>query len=292
MLNGEIIQGQISDVNEDKYFVQHQGTTYALDKNEIEKTLSIGDPFHGFVYEDKNHRLRITSLIPEISKEDFGWAKVVDIRRDLGVFVDIGLPDKDIVISLDELPEGNQFWPQKEDMVYIKLSCDSKNRLWGHLAVEEDLQKLATKAGKQLMNYNVEARVYKILNVGAQVFTTQNLMGFIHESEMLNPVRLGELVSARIIDVHPDGKINISSRPRAYQAIEDDSQMLLALLKKNPNHYLPLHDKTDPDIIKDYLGISKGQFKRAVGGLLKEKRIRQEKNDGIYLLDNLGEGDD
>lgn len=285
MYNGQIITAKLSDKNESSFFLQKEGITYILSKQELSEDLVLGQEVEGFAYEDKDGKLRLTLDIPDVRQDSFAWAEVVDVRRDLGVFVDIGLDNKDVVVSLDDLPEGYQNWPQKGDKVFIKLVCDKKDRLWGQLGLEEDFMLIRDKAGKHLMNYNVEARVYRVLNVGVQVFTSQKLLGFIHESEMVNPLRLGQVAQGRIIDVHPDGRVNISTRPRAYQAIEDDSHMILTLLRKTPSHYLPLHDKSDPELIRDYLGISKGQFKRALGGLLKDGLVRQVIGDGVYLAD-------
>ena len=97
-------------------------------------------------------------------------------------------------------------------------------------------------------------------------------------------MRLGQVVEGRVIEVHPDGRLNVSLRPRAHEAIEDDAKMILTLLEKMPTHQLQLHDKSNPQAIKDQLGISKGQFKRAVGNLLKLGLIKQNKGEGIELI--------
>ena len=64
--------------------------------------------------------------------------------------------------------------------------------------------------------------------------------------------------------------------------MEYDAAMIFTLLKRSPNHRLPYHDKSDPEDIREYFGISKGQFKRAVGRLMKERLVLQDK-DGTYL---------
>ena len=61
--------------------------------------------------------------------------------------------------------------------------------------------------------------------------------------------------------------------------------MIYAVLSKTPDKFLPLHDKSDPEEIKNYLGLSKSQFKRAVGRLMKNGRVTQEKEKGIFLKD-------
>ena len=79
---------------------------------------------------------------------------------------------------------------------------------------------------------------------------------------------LGQVVNARVIGLSGHGSLNLSLKPRAYQAIDDDAKQILELLKRAPQKQLPLPDKSSPEEIKELLGISKGQFKRAVGHLL------------------------
>ena len=87
-----------------------------------------------------------------------------------------------------------------------------------------------------------------------------------------------------MIGLRPDGVLNVSMRPRAHEAIGDDAEMIVAMLKNRPTHTLPYWDKTDPKTIKEIFGISKGQFKRAIGNLLKAKRITQEEGF-IHLIE-------
>ena len=82
------------------------------------------------------------------------------------------------------------------------------------------------------------------------------------------------------------GSLNLSLKPRAYQAIGEDAQMILTMLEHDINHRLPYTDKTDPSIIRDVFGISKGQFKRAIGHLLKEKLVKQENGQLILVKEN------
>ena len=62
----------------------------------------------------------------------------------------------------------------------------------------------------------------------------------------------------------------------------DDADRILQILAIRRG-FLPLNDKSDPDEIKKYLSISKNAFKRALGRLLKEKKVKQTE-EGISLL--------
>lgn len=282
---GEIIEARITDQNDQAYFVQADGVTYRLNKSECSETMNVTDVVEGFAYENMHHEKCFTTDIPEVRKGTFGWAEVVAVRKDLGVFVNIGLIDKDIVVSLDDMPEGNEYWPKKGDQLFISLRVDAKNRMWGVLGIEENLKPLFKSGSPDMMNINVKGRVYRVLNVGVQAISDAHIPIFIHASEMINPLRLGQTFEGRVIDYHKKGgTLNVSTKPRAYEAIDDDAAMIQAILEKAPDHFLPLHDKSHPMEISNYLGISKGQFKRAVGNLLKNQSIRQEKGKGIYLI--------
>lgn len=274
---GMVVTAKVTDENDDAYFVQANGQTLWVDKDEPEKPLHIGGSYEGFVYENEDHRLQMTRHVPEISFDQFVWGTVVRTRHDLGVFVDVGLPNKDLVVSLDELPTISRLWPKKDDRLYIKLTRDNKDRLWGTLAEMTDFQALATPYNKeQVKNSDTEVTVLRLKIVGTTVITDDNHLGFVHPSEREQEPRLGQHMKARVIGYLRDGELNLSLKPRGYEEIGDDAQMLLAALQHQADHKLPFWDKSDPEDIRTYFGISKSQFKRAVGNLLKQRLISQE----------------
>lgn len=281
---GKIVEAIVSDENNDYYYVQYEGITFELDKNNVDESLKLGDVVEGIIYEDKNRKRVFQTQLPDIRPGYYGWGNVVASRKDLGVFVDIGLHNKDIVVSLDVLPDNRNQWPKKGDKLFLSYVVDDKNRFWGQLAHEEDFKDQFIFAPKRLMNQEVEARIHTLKLVGAQAITQEGFSAFIHESEWVTPPRLGELIKARVIDVRGNGSsINLSTKPRAHEVIDEDALMIQTILERKPNHFLALHDKSSPDQIRTELGISKGQFKRAIGSLLKNDIITQKIGEGIYL---------
>lgn len=281
-LLGRIVAGNVTDENETDYFVQVAGTTFRLSKSEIKKPLKTGASFRGFTYENEDHQMAMTRNAPDAQVDHYGWGTVVRNQRQLGVFVNIGLPDKDIVVSLDDLPDMMELWPQKGDRLLIALREDAKHRLWGVLADTDIYQAIAQPAKKDQQNANVTATVYQLKLVGTRVMTANYELGFIHPSEREREPRLGEEIHARVIGVHDEGTLNLSMKPRAYEAIDDDAAMLLASLQHSKEGHLEFSDKSSPAAIKAYFGISKGQFKRAIGHLLKARLITQ--HDGELWL--------
>lgn len=287
-LLGRVIQTKVIDDNDDYYFVQVNGITFQLLKSEMQaegKELHIGGLITGFAYENSHHQMQLTRNVPKIQIGHYAWGEVVAQRRDLGVFINIGLPDKDVVLSLDSLPTIQALWPQKGDKLMVSLKVDNKGRLWANLADEQIFKAVTLKGKEALNNMNITGTVFRLKMVGTFILTEEYYMGFVYPGERDKEPRLGEVVNARVIGVRPDGLLNLSLKPRAYEAIGEDAQMLLALLEHSKDNTLNFSDKSDPSEIKEYFGISKGQFKRAVGNLLKQRKIKQE--DGkISLIEN------
>ena len=280
-LLGTIQTGKIIDQNDQFYFVSINGLTFQLDKTELEQPVQ---QVQGFLYENQAHHLTMTTNIPQIGKHRYGFGTVVEVRTDLGVFVDIGLKDKDIVVSLDDLPEMKSLWPKKGDRLFIAIKVDHKNRMWGQLAEGGVFQQISRRPQASLKNTNVTATVYRLKLSGTFVITSDYYLGFIHPSERDREPRLGEVVQGRVIGTSFD-HLNLSLKPRSYEEITPDAEMLLAVLQHQPQGTIGFNDKSSPEDIKQYFGISKGNFKRAVGHLLKKRLITQDE-EGLHLVKN------
>lgn len=283
---GRIVSAVMIDENDHDYFVQpdRDGQTYRLPKEESPQVLHIGGSVQGFVYENENHQLQMTCQhIPTIQIDHYDFGKVVSVRRDLGVFVDIGLPNKDIVVSLDDLPTLKSLWPQPGDQLLMALQVDDHDRIWGKLADEQIFETMATKVSPKMKNWNVNATVYRLKITGTLVITDRFQLGFIHPSERDQEPRLGQRVHARVIGISSHGSLNLSLKPRAYEAIDDDAKQIYQMLVHAPNKQLPYTDKSSTAMIKEVFGMSKGQFKRAIGHLLRERIVSQAGGQLILL---------
>lgn len=274
-LLGTVITGLVTDENTNFYFVQKDGLTFALDKNE--GTHAIGDMVTGFAYSDSKQKPRLTTNEIKATRTTYGWGTVTDVRKDLGVFVDTGLPDKQVVVSLDILPEIKELWPKKGDQLYVTLDVDAKDRIWAIPAQPEIFQKIAGPAYDNMQNQTLKAIVYRLKLSGTFVYLPDNnMLGFIHPSERFVEPRLGEVLEARVIGYRAiDRTLNLSVKPRSFEMLENDAQMILTYLESNGG-FMTLNDKSSPDDIKATFGISKGQFKKALGGLMKAKKIKQD----------------
>lgn len=273
-LLARVISAPVVQEGEQFYFLQKDDDILRLAKSEGEH--QVGEQVTGFTYLDKAEHLRMTTVEQKATQESFGWGVVTDVRRDLGVFVDTGLPGKDVVVSLDDLPLDKEQWPKKNDQLYVKLILDKKNRVWGHLAWHEDFWNLSEPAYDNMNNENLRAIVYRNKETGTFVYLPDNnMLGFIHPSEHFGTLRIGQELQVRVIGFRKeDRSLNLSAKPRAYEMLDNDAQMILAYLQ-NTGGKMIFNDKSSPEVIKATFGISKGQFKKALGGLMKAGKIKQ-----------------
>ncbi|MCT0196470.1 RNA-binding protein [Lactobacillus helveticus] len=283
---GTIAKGKIIDENDNAYYVQIDGVTYELKKQELtqDEIPKVGDEIEGFIYDNKSHDREMTQFLPFAQPDQYGWSKVTEVRPGLGVFVDVGLPDKDVVISMDDLPREKERWPRRDDRILVRLETDYKDRIWAKLADENIFDQLAANFPNCMNNENVIGTVYATREIGAFVLTNDYYLGFVHESQIPRPMRLGEQFEGRVIGISQYGRLNLSALPRAFEEIDDDAQMILMSLRRRENKTLPFYDKSDAQEIKRYFGISKSAFKRALGHLLKAGLIEEDKTAGTITL--------
>lgn len=282
-LLGTIITGMVTDKNEKNVFVQKEGITFKVVDGDTD-TLEIGDMVTGFSYVNQRDEHVLMTEIPTIYKGVYDWGEVVGVQHDLGVFVDVGWVGKDLAVSLDDLPALSNIWPRKGDRLFLTVITDEKDRMWGKFAQIDDIIADAVVGTNEMHNKDISGTVIASFKAGSYLALEDGYLGFVHPKERDEEPRLGEYVNGRVIGVRDDGILYTSLLPRAHEALDDDAAMLLEVLKRSPDNRIPYHDKSDPEEIRTYFGISKGQFKRAVGRLMKERLVLQD-SEGTYLTD-------
>lgn len=272
----------VTDKNDKQLFVQKNGLTY---KVLSETDAEIGDVLKGFAYTDKSDQLVFITDIPEIRPDHYGWGEVVKVNHRLGVFVDVNWPGKDLVVSMDDLPAEGRLWPKEGNKLFVTVTVDKKDRIWAKPADEDLFFHNFVEGTKDMHNAEFTGVTFSLKKSGTYALTEDKHILFIHPSEREKEPRLGETISSRVIGLREDGVLYASMKPRAHEVMEEDSLMLLEVLKRSENHKIPYHNKTNPEDIKLQFGISKGQFKRAVGRLMKQGWVSQDES-GTFLIKN------
>ena len=244
-----------------------------LPKKQVPEETQIGDQINVFIYRDTRDRLIATTRQPKIGLGEIALLKVVQTTK-IGAFLDWGL-EKDLLLPFTEQKGKVQ---QGKEYV-VGLYVDKSNRLCATMDVQKQLKQNSPFKKDEW----VEGIIYRINpELGAFVAVEKQYDGLIPTHELIGRHHIGDQVSLRVTNVRDDGKLDLSIKDKAYKQMDTDTEKILEELKKNDG-ILYLHDKSDPEEINQVLHMSKGAFKRAVGRLMKEKKIVLTEH-GIKLL--------
>lgn len=279
-LAGNIVSLQVKNEIKDYYVLSNTALANVYVNKENNDALELNQNYQVFVYLD-NDQWYGTTRLPDVQLDVFDWADVTRIVPSLGVFVDIGIA-VDILVSKDDLPVYTSVWPEVEDQLYVTLEHDKKGRLLAKPVSESDFEGTWDIAPENLLDQSIEGRIFRTDREGAVMISDQGYRGFIHHTERKHEPRLGQWVNGRVIAVKEDGTVNVSLRPRKKEARRSDADMILAYLQDNHGE-MSFNDKTDPTTIYDTFKISKAAFKRALGKLMKENKVKQQENKTVLL---------
>lgn len=244
-----------------------------LPAKEIPEGADVGDEIQVFIYKDSQDRPIATSSLPLLSVGQYGKVTVCDVGK-IGAFVDIGLP-KDILLPFKE----QTYRVKKGDEIIAALYVDKSQRLAATMKLYHYLRMDSPyKAGD-----DVSGVLYEISgNFGAFVAVDGLYSGLIPKKDFSGEAKEGDHVNCRVTRVLEDGKLNLSIRDKAYAMIEPDSEAVMEVLMEYGG-VLPFTDKSDPEIIRHEMSMSKAAFKRAVGHLLKAGKIEISSEHKIRL---------
>ena len=227
-----------------------------------------GEEINVFIYSDKKERPTATEIAPSATIEDAGFAKVVDVIPGAGVFVNINTP-KDVLVSKDNLPYNTELWPQKDDLLLIRLKI-KKDSLIGKPLNRFDiisLRKNVMYADQEQVN----AHVCKISDAGISLVTNDMMYVFVPETQLRGKHRLGMDVVVTITKAL-DGEYYGMLNQHKELLMDTDRELILDYMK-NHNDSMPLTAKSSSEDVFKYLKMSRKAFKRAYGGLYKDHII-------------------
>lgn len=223
----------------------------------------MGDPVEVFVYRDSSDRMIATVREPKLQMGQVAELKVAQVGK-IGAFLDWGL-EKDLLLPFKQ-QRGRV---EEGDSVLVSLYIDKSSRLCATMNVYENLRTDSPYKAED----KVTGRVYELSdNFGAFVAVDGLYSGLIPKRELYGRIELGDEVTARVVQVREDGKLTLSIRDKAYLQMDVDARELLDIIDSYDG-VLPFTDKAAPEVITHETGMSKNEFKRAVGRLLKEGKI-------------------
>jgi len=233
-----------------------------------------GDELKVFVYHDGEDRIIATTQQPKGILGDIVKLRTISVTPQ-GAFLDWGLM-KDIFVPKSK--QQTTMLPNGEYLVKIYLDEQT-----GRIAATEKLEPFLSNdilTVKELEVVNLI--VYRRTDIGYVVIINNKHTGVLHFNEIYRNITTGDKFSGFIKKIYPDNKIDVAAGKPGYARVEDETEKILRLLKENDG-YLPYYDKSDPEEIYNFFGMSKKTFKMTIGNLYKQRVISFEKT-GIKLV--------
>lgn len=238
----------------------------------VPKSLNIDDTIDVFLYTDSEDRIVATTLTPKIFLHEFAVLKVSDVTN-FGAFLDWGL-EKDLFIPFSEQKKRVEVGDEITVFLFLDESTD---RLVASSKIEEFMkEEITVKVGEE-----VNLLIDRKSELGYQVIINNLHIGLVFASEVFQPLLKGYKVKGFIKKLREDGKIDVSIRKQGYDQIIDSQDLLLKKLQEGSG-VIYLTDKSDPQKISQQLQMSKKAFKKSVGALYRQRKIRI-KDDCIEL---------
>ncbi len=246
-----------------------------LPEKYVPEEISAGDEVRVFLYHDTEGRPIATTQTPLAVVGEFAYLNVISLTS-VGAFVDIGL-DKDVLVPFAEqhrpMEVGHSY------LVYLYLS-DVDGRITASSKIDKflDDEKPHTFKTKQA----VDLIIANTTDLGFKAIVNHSHWGVLYKNDVFQRLSFGQSIKGYIKYIRPDGKIDLSLQ--GGQASRDRNAELIVSYLKQHNGFAAVHDKSAPELISKLFGMSKGAFKKTIGGLYKQRVITIGK-DGIRLLE-------
>ncbi len=227
-----------------------------------------------FIYSDSEDRLVATTETPLAKVGDFALLKVAATNQ-FGAFLDWGLP-KDLLVPFSEqkakMTEGRYY------LVYLFVDLLT-NRIAASAKLNKFLDNTPPTYSK---GEEVQLIIAEETDLGYKAIVNNEHWGILYKNQVFRSLSVGEKVPGFINKIREDDKIDLLLEKPGYEKIDSISQQILDYLEEN-NGFVALNDKSSPEMIQAMLGMSKKNFKKAIGNLYK-KRVIEFKSDGIKRI--------
>ncbi|MEG0601475.1 MAG: S1-like domain-containing RNA-binding protein [Mucinivorans sp.] len=224
-----------------------------------------GDTQNVFVYFDSEDRIVATTDTPKLMVGQIAALRVVSVTR-IGAFMDWGLP-KDLFV-----PFANQVVAMHTGEIHTVGAYvdNTTGRIVG-----------STKIGKYFNNDTITVRPGQEVSIfvaqdrdrGYRVVIDSRHWGMLYHNQIFQPVAIGDTLRAFVSKIAEDGRIDVSLQKQGFQQVQTACDVVFELLV-DAGGRLELGDKSDPAMVQLHAGMSKKVFKRAVGFLMRQGKVR------------------
>lgn len=266
----------LRDTSVGLFLGDEEGNDVLLPNKYVPTEYEIGEKITVFCYLDYDERPVATTLEPDIMLGEFRLLQVAEVNE-FGAFMQWGL-EKHLLVPFRE-----QRVKMKEGQWYV-VHCYLDERS-GRLVASNKLDKFLSNDTVDLKEWErVDLVVTRQTDLGWEVIVNERHKGLVYFNEVFKPINIGDVIPGCIKTIRKDNKLDISLQPLGTKVLEPAAKKIYEVLIESGG-FLGLHDKSAPEEIRDVFQMSKKTFKKGLGTLYKDRKIKIE-SDGISLLDD------
>jgi predicted RNA-binding protein (virulence factor B family) len=242
---------------------------YCPDQYELDDKITV------FVYLDYAERKIATNITPGILLHEFALLRVTAIET-VGAFMDWGL-EKDLMVPFKE--QRQRLEVDRWYVVYLDFDKET-DRLYASNRVEKRLHNdtLTVEEGDE-----VDVLILHKTDLGYTVIVNNLHKGLVYNNEIFQELNIGEKLKGHVKNIREENKLDISLQPIGYTNYNDANTQLIYQKLIDSEGHISITDKSTPEEIHEQFGISKKAFKKALGALYKDRKIKIEP-DGVKLI--------
>jgi len=250
------------------------GEGVLLPQRYVTESMKLGDELNVFLYTDSEDRIVATTEQPKVLLHEFAPLEVKSVTA-VGAFMDWGL-SKDLFVPYAEQTKNVK--AGNTHVVFLYLDAETE-RLVGTTKIENviDNEEIIVAEKEE-----VKLLIYKETPLGYKAIINNENVGLLYRTELNKTVQIGEYHKGFVKKIREDRKIDLVLDIQGVEIIESSAKALYQKIQSE-NGFVPFHDKSDPQEIRDYFGMSKKTFKKAAGSLYKQHLI-EIKEDGLHLI--------
>ncbi|WP_299324973.1 S1-like domain-containing RNA-binding protein [uncultured Maribacter sp.] len=266
----------LRDTSVGLFLGDEEGNDVLLPNKYVPTEYEIGEKIKVFCYLDYDERPVATTLAPDIMLGEFRLLQVAEVNE-FGAFMQWGL-EKHLLVPFRE-----QRVKMKEGQWYV-VHCYLDERS-GRLVASNKLDRFLSNDTIDLKEWDkVDLVVTRQTDLGWEVIVNEKHKGLVYFNEVFKPINIGDVIPGCIKTIRKDNKLDISLQPLGTKVLEPAAKKIYEVLVESGG-FLGLHDKSAPEEIRDVFQMSKKTFKKGLGTLYKDRKIKIE-SDGISLLDD------
>jgi uncharacterized protein len=240
-----------------------------LPKRFVPRGLRTGEDIEVFLYHDSENRVIATTQKPFGVVGDIVLLRCVGTTP-AGAFLDWGLM-KDLFVAKSQ----QLGFMRKEGEYLVKIYIDEQTgRVAATQKIEFQLSNDDLTVGEL---EEVDMVAYRKSDLGWVMIINNVHTGLLHDSQVFRDIEVGDQLKGFIKTIRPDNKIDVVLGKAGYQKVEDETEKILRLLEEH-NGTLPYNDKSAPEDIYRFFGMSKKTFKMTLGALYKQRKIDIDEN--------------